>query len=141
MKLMFCTDGIPLKFFNFLENSTCIFFYIIKVKNPSIICYISSINIYAVTIITYFTKATYFPCFREIIKLPSIKRFFKFSSPQIIRVLPCLISPSFSARMRSRRTEAGSSFGSCGTSLPRIARSRIFDLAFVIVACKTSLLD
>ena len=87
MKLMFCTDGIPLKFFNFLENSTCIFFYIIKVKNPSIICYISSINIYAVTIITYFTKATYFPCFREIIKLPSIKRFFKFSSPQIIRVI------------------------------------------------------
>ena len=37
---------------------------------------------------------------------------------------------SFSARIRSRRTEAGSSFGSCVTSLPQIARSRILDFAF-----------
>ena len=36
--------------------------------------------------------------------------------------------------MRSKSTEAGSSFGSCGTSLPRMARSRIFDLAIVIKA-------
>ena len=32
--------------------------------------------------------------------------------------LPALINCSFSARMRSRRMEAGSSVGSCGTSLP-----------------------
>ena len=30
-------------------------------------------------------------------------------------ILPCLISSSFSARIRSSSTEAGSSFGSCGT--------------------------
>lgn len=51
-------------------------------------------------------------------------------------ILPCLINSSFSARMRSRRTEAGSSFGSCGTSFPLIARSRILDLTLCMVFAK-----
>lgn len=46
--------------------------------------------------------------------------------------LPCLISSSFSARMHSRRTDAGSSSGFCGTSRPRMARSRIFDFALAV---------
>ncbi len=41
-------------------------------------------------------------------------------------ILPSLIKRSFSFRIRSNRTDAGSSLGSCGTSLPRMARSNIF---------------
>lgn len=51
--------------------------------------------------------------------------------------VPCSISSSFSARIRSRRTEAGSSSSFCGTSLPRIARSRILDFV-VATSSKTS---
>ena len=47
-------------------------------------------------------------------------------------ILPALISSSFSDCIRSRRTEAGSSLGSCGTSLPRMARSSIFDFVIEI---------
>ncbi|CRH48879.1 Uncharacterised protein [Chlamydia trachomatis] len=36
-------------------------------------------------------------------------------------ILPSLISFSFSSFIRSKRTDAGSSFGSCLTSLPSIA--------------------
>lgn len=43
---------------------------------------------------------------------------------------------NFSARIRSSRTEAGSSFGSCGISWPRIARSRILDLVAIIMESK-----
>ena len=41
-------------------------------------------------------------------------------------ILPSFISRSFSALIRSSKTDAGSSFGSCGTSFPCIARSSIF---------------
>lgn len=51
-----------------------------------------------------------------------------------------LTSFSFSARMRFRSSAAGSSFGSCGTSLPRMARSRIFALTFSMVVISPYLL-
>ena len=41
-------------------------------------------------------------------------------------ILPSFISRSFSALIRSSRTDAGSSLGSWGTSFPCIARSSIF---------------
>lgn len=49
-------------------------------------------------------------------------------------ILPSLISCSFSARMRSSSTEAGSSLGSCGTSLPctAICRMEFFSCCPVI---------
>lgn len=42
--------------------------------------------------------------------------------------LPSLTICCFCWRIRSSRTEAGSSLGSCGTNLPRIAKSRTFSL-------------
>ena len=55
-------------------------------------------------------------------------------------ILPCFISSSFSTRMRSSSTDAGSSLGSCGTSLPRMARSRILDFDSLIRCFSSSLL-
>ena len=40
-------------------------------------------------------------------------------------ILPALTSACFSALMRSSNTEAGSSFGSCGTSFPCTASCSI----------------
>ena len=40
-------------------------------------------------------------------------------------ILPALISACFSALMRSSNTEAGSSFGSCGTSFPCTASCKM----------------
>ena len=52
--------------------------------------------------------------------------------------LPVLISSSFSLRIRSKRTDAGSSSEFCGTSLPRIARSKIFDFVVFTSAFNSS---
>ncbi len=47
-------------------------------------------------------------------------------------ILPCFTSSAFSAAIRFSSSDAGSSFGSCGTSLPRTASSRISSRNFLI---------
>ena len=47
-------------------------------------------------------------------------------------IFPCFTSSAFSAAIRFNNSDAGSSFGSCGTSLPRTASSRISSRSFLM---------